>query len=115
MLAINKIAEVCHENNRAYCESVGDFSNPPWRFVTEEKQKLIESGVRFHLANPDANPKSSHEKWVTDHQAAGWVYGKVKDEDKKTHPSMVPYGELSQHEKTKDYLFTAMVNTLKGM
>jgi hypothetical protein len=108
-----EIAQVCHENNRAYCESMGDFSNPPWKFVPPEKQKLIESGVEFHLANPDASPKASHEKWMKDHASVGWTWGPSKDAQKKQHPNMVPYGELPQKEKTKDYLFGAMVNVLR--
>jgi hypothetical protein len=43
----------------------------------------------------------------------GWVYGEEKSYTKKTHPSMVPYEKLSQEQRTKDIIFSAIVATLK--
>lgn len=42
----------------------------------------------------------------------GWVYGEVKDADKKTHPCIVPYNELPEFQKKKDHLFIAIVKAL---
>jgi len=43
----------------------------------------------------------------------GWVYGKLKDGDKKTHPCIVPFDELPEYQKKKDMLFCAIVDALK--
>jgi hypothetical protein len=43
----------------------------------------------------------------------GWVYGEVKDAEKKTHPCILPYDELPLQQRTKDYLFKQVVDSLK--
>lgn len=54
------------------------------------------------LENPDRTPEQSHEMWMADRLANGWVYGSVKDKEKKTHPDLVPYDQLPEIEKRKD-------------
>ncbi len=43
-----------------------------------------------------------HIRWLNDMKNQGFSFGAVKDEEGKTHPSMVPYGDLSEKEKEKD-------------
>ena len=45
----------------------------------------------------------------------GWVYGEHKDEQRKTHPCIVPYDELPAAQRAKDALFLANVRALQGM
>lgn len=108
-----QIAEACHEANRAYCHAVGDYSNLPWRMVPENIKNSVIDGVEFHLANPDASPDQSHANWLKFKQEDGWVYGPVKDAEKKQHPCMVPYGQLPVEQRAKDYIFSALADTLK--
>jgi hypothetical protein len=42
----------------------------------------------------------------------GWVYGEVKDAEKKTHPCMVPYEKLPIEQRVKDYLFKAVIDSI---
>jgi hypothetical protein len=44
-----------------------------------------------------------------------WKVGPVKDVHKKEHPNLRPYGELPKEERAKDIIFSALVNTLKGI
>ena len=46
--------------------------------------------------------KLSHEIWMKSKKDAGWVYGKKKDADKKTHPLLVDWDKLPKAEKQKD-------------
>ena len=66
----------------------------------------------FHLSNPGAGPEASHESWLEQKVSEGWVYGIEKDTEKKTHPCMVPFEQLSQEQKAKDYIFRAVVHAL---
>lgn len=109
------IARVAHEINRAYCASLGDTSQPAWEDAPEWQQKSAIAGVEMHLANPDATPEQSHESWLAQKVAAGWVYGEVKDAEKKEHPCCRPYDELPQEQKAKDYLFRSVVHMLKDI
>lgn len=108
------IAKVCHEVNRAYCLSIGDASQPCWYDAPVWQKASAIDGVRFHQANPGSPPSASHENWLKQKEAEGWRYGPVKDPDKKEHPCFVPYDELPPEQRTKDYLFIAVVEALKG-
>lgn len=107
------IARFCHNINKAYCESIGDMSQPTWEDAPDWQKDSAMNGVMFHLGK-NVEPEESHENWMAEKVADGWVYGEVKDPEKKTHPSLVPYEELPTEQKTKDYLFKAVVDTFKG-
>lgn len=109
------IAKICHEANRAYCESLGDDSQPAWDEAPGWQIESAMNEVYAHLHNPDFTPENSHESWLAEKVAAGWVYGKVKDPEIKTHPCCMPYSELPTEQRAKDYLFSAVVRSLAHM
>ena len=51
-----KIAKVCHEANRAYCEALGDYSQTTWEKAPDWQKESAINGVQFHLDNPGASP-----------------------------------------------------------
>lgn len=105
------IAQLAHAINIAYCEAIGDLSQAAWDNAPDWQKKSAIAGVEMHLANPDATPEQSHESWLKQKIADGWVYGEVKDEKLKTHPCCLPYDELPAEQKAKDYLFRAAVHS----
>lgn len=107
-----QIARICHEVNRAYCNSIGDNSQPSWEDAPDWQKDSAVNGVNFHL-NYDTTPEQSHENWMREKEADGWVYGPTKDPEKKEHPCMVPYDQLPLEQRTKDYLFKAIVDCFK--
>ena len=109
------IAQVAHAINAAYCLSLGDASQVAWEDAPEWQQKSAIAGVEMHLANPDSTPEQAHESWLAQKVADGWVYGEVKDAEKKVHPCCRPYDELPSEQKSKDYLFRAVVHALKDL
>jgi len=66
----------------------------------------------LHLAG-EQSPAESHAAWLALKVAEGWIYGPVKDADAKTHPCCVPYSELPQAQRVKDFLFRAVVNAMR--
>lgn len=109
---IVKIARACHEVNRAYCEAMGDHSQPAWEEAPEWQKESAMKGVMLHLDNPNAGPEQSHESWFAQKVADGWIYGQVKDPAKKEHPCMVPFNELPTHQQAKDFIFRAVVHAM---
>lgn len=109
---VQRIAKTCHEANRAYCESVGDDSQMPWEQAPAWQRESACKGVIFHLTG-ERKPSESHESWLAQKESEGWVYGDVKDFDKKTHPCMRPYNELPVEQRTKDYIFKGIVDSFK--
>lgn len=46
--------------------------------------------------------KNVHENWAELRISEGWIYGEKRDDEKKTTPCLVPYGELPENEKEVD-------------
>lgn len=109
MYSEEDIARVCHETNKAFCETIGDNSQTSWDFAPQWQKDSARKGVEFNLANPTAPASASHDSWLAEKQATGWQYGVTKDEVAKTHPCYVPYEQLPMQQRTKDYLFIAIV------
>lgn len=114
-LVISGLLAMCaHELNRAYCAAMGDFSQLPWADAPQWQKESAMMGVAMHLANPDATPEQSHESWLAQKTADGWVYGPVKDAALKQHPCCVPYAELPDAQKAKDHIFRAAVHSVSA-
>ena len=55
--------------------------------------------------------KNVHDVWAEARISQGWKYGKKRDDEKKTHPCLVPYDELPEEEK--EYDRKTSIGTLK--
>ena len=106
------IAQVCHEANREYCRTIGDYSQEHWDQAQEWQRESAISGVSFALENLDAPASAQHDAWLRHKEADGWVFGAVKDPSKKEHPCIVPYEQLPVEQRRKDALFKAVVAAL---
>ena len=111
-MEIAEIARVAHEINRAYCQAIGDNSQPVWEEAPDWQKANAINGVKFHTENPKAGPDASHNSWLEEKRAAGWKYGPVKNPEAKEHPCFIPYEGLPTEQKAKDYLFRAVVHSL---
>ena len=107
------IAMICHQANKAWCESLGDMSQKNWDEAPEWQKDSAIKGVLFHFNNPEAGDSASHDNWMKDKLADGWVYGETKDVEKKTHHCLVPFDQLPLEQQRKDKLFRAIVHALK--
>lgn len=107
------IAKTCYNVNKAYCETLGDMSQPEWDLALEWQKESVLNGVEFHLSNPDSKPCDSHDNWMAEKEKDGWVYGVEKNPEKKEHPCMIPYDELPIEQQTKDALFIAVVRSFE--
>jgi hypothetical protein len=113
---VEQAAKVCHEANRAYCETIGDSSQPRWEDAPAWQKSSAIDGVHFHLAalarGEKPNPEASHLNWLKEKTAEGWKYGIVKSPERKEHPCFLPYNQLPLELRAKDYIFCAVVEAL---
>lgn len=107
-----RIAKVCHQANKAYCESIGDTSQVNWDEAPDWQKESAIAGVQAIDENPDSQPSDSHAGWMQHKTEDGWRYGEVKDADAKTHPSMLPWHALTDQDRAKDCIFHSIVIAL---
>ena len=60
------------------------------------------------VLSPDINDlieslaENTHEVWALNRKKQGWIYGEKRDDEKKTHPCLLPYNMLEEAEKEYD-------------
>ncbi len=54
------------------------------------------------LALSEQLAKNAHDVWAVGRLNDGWTYGDHRDDEKKLHPCLIPYEELSESEKEYD-------------
>lgn len=109
--ALEQVARVCHEANRALQQVLGDPQiSPSWEEASADQQDSTREGVQQVLAG--ASAEELHESWCQHKLDRGWQYGHVKDESARTHPCLVTYDQLPAGQRAKDHLIRAVVNVL---
>lgn len=111
---IDHIARVCHEANRAYCETMGDFTQTAWALAPKWQKESSRMGVDLHLMG-EFGAEASHMAWMKNKLDDGWKHGPNKNPETKEHPCLVPFDELPPEQQMKDYLFRAIVHSFKEM
>lgn len=108
---LDTIAGFCHNLNKAYCESIGDFSQVEWDNAPEEIQASAIKGV-LALWDNKLSPKELHEEWKAYKISQGWAYGEIKSFENKTHPLITDYENLPVEQRSKDYIFSSAASQL---
>jgi DNA-binding transcriptional MerR regulator len=107
------IARVIHAANRELQIVQGDPEpSPPWDNAPDYQVQQNTASVIEALADPDRTAEQNHQGWYERMIADGWTYGEVKNPEAKTHPDLLPFDQLPQHEQQKDRLFIAIVRAL---
>lgn len=110
------VARTCHEVNRAYCEGVmADHSQKPWAIAPTATRASAYAGVLLFMERgDDLGPEDMHGSWMERKLEEGWTFGNAKDEERKTHPNLLPYHQLHRHERAKDKIFLAVCRSILG-
>jgi len=79
--------------------------------------RLVAKGFKpatLHLNDEEVEimARVEHIRWCWDKIMNGWYYGDVKDSRRKTHPSIIPYEDLSESEKEKDRELVRLIPAL---
>ena len=93
VMAVRHICWCCYQLG------AGQPFNP---VINEDQKDSLRQGVEARMRDPHMSAEENHENWMRTKIKQGWVYGPVKDFEKKTHPDLVPYDELPEVERLKD-------------
>jgi len=111
MVTVVQIARVVHAANRAWQLEHGDaHPSRPWEESHVDTHEIVIAGVRGMLEGD--TPESSHARWVAKKLEQGWTWGPAKDRRRRTHPCMVPFEDLMDHEQAKDRIMHGIVTAL---
>lgn len=99
------IAKVVHQQNKAYCEVIGDLTQVDWDEAPAWQKESAFDGIRKIDEGIITQPSDSHQSWYDHKKAEGWIFGPIKDADLKEHPCMVPFESLEPEQTVKDILF----------
>lgn len=108
-----QIARVCHEVNRAYCQALGDMSQPAWEQAPEWQRSSARMGVDLHTMG-DFGPEASHISWMQQKVREGWIWGPFEDPILQEHPCIMPFDQLPPAQQAKDFIFRAVVHALRS-
>ena len=67
-----------------------NVSSADYQYVTN---RLIKQGVPAEKL-----AELEHMRWCRYHYIHNWKYGEKRDNSKRIHPSLIPFGELSKEE-----------------
>jgi hypothetical protein len=111
-MSFSQAAMVAHEVIRALQIAHNEEGIAlPWHQVSQDIRESCKIGVKRVYDNPEITVEELHDSWVQTKLAQGWTHGPVRNAELKQHHCMVPYVELSAHDKSKDLLF---LNTVKA-
>lgn len=99
MNKIDFIANIRHIGWVTYQIAAGQPYNE--QINTDQYVSLVD-GINFALENPDVTPEENHNNWMKMKVKQGWIYGEIKDFEKKTHPDLVSFNDLPSIEQRKD-------------
>lgn len=101
ILPWDDLPEIYRESNRrqaewfpTYLETVGCGFRPA--------KDTTPGRVVFTVEEVGLLAQMEHDRWWSQKRAAGYVFGSERSDAESTHPSMVPWQDLSEEEREKD-------------
>lgn len=110
---VNLCCRAAYEASRAWCHSIGDDSHKPFDDLsTAEKAPIRESVIGILQGNI---PEQIHEDWRRRKIADGWSYGSEKDEERRSHPALLPYAELPLEQRVKNDIWRGVTQLMQAL
>ena len=120
-ISLDIVAQMAHDAVCTFCISEA-ISRRTWNEITDADKELSLRAMKSLLDSRVFDPPCLDiaslaeivwDAWMQSAISLGWKYGPVKDEKKKEHPSIVPdYKTLSTFEKTKDYIYIGIIQSI---
>jgi hypothetical protein len=109
MITEEQIAKVCHEVNRAYCQALGDNSQPPWKNASALKKSNTLQAVRNYILSISAETEKSRASAEAQEIVESWVNGPEKYPDLGVTTRL---GVLPPELQAREDMFVAVVRAV---
>lgn len=86
----------------AYMVHLAHGERPYGPTPTEEDMVATLDAVEYLKENPLASARDMHIRWMATKRQAGWVWGRVKDSTRRTHPLLIEFEQMSLRDKALD-------------
>lgn len=108
-----QIARMYHAFNMGRQEIAGDdMPAPPWAYLPRSMRELSMDAVERIRRGVVVTAEDHHEIWFTSMTARGYVWGRDKDHERKTHPALLHWGDLPEQYRTAARMFVHIVSGL---
>jgi serine phosphatase RsbU (regulator of sigma subunit) len=77
--------------------------------LREVKKGFKPYALRLNEEEIETMARVEHIRWSWEKRLNGWTFGIIKDDKKKTHPSIIPYEQLRESEKDKDRELVSLI------
>jgi RyR domain len=96
-----KLADNDKEDNRAAARRMGSVLASAGLALSNDPAEP-EVPAATLITSLEAMAETEHNGWMDQRARSGWTFGPARDDAAKRHPSMLPYAQLTEHEKEKD-------------
>jgi class 3 adenylate cyclase len=62
-----------------------------------------DASLEMSPAQEELLARAEHERWCAEKRAGGWTHGSARDDERRVHPSLVAWENLSRAERDKDF------------
>lgn len=111
----DKICELCHLANNELMIANNETPCGNWDTLDSHLKQMTRDSVSVIIDKPNITAEDIHNTWMTNKAKDGWVYGDIKDANKKTHPLMIPFADMNAIDKAKDQSFIDIVNANRDL
>lgn len=75
----------------------------------KEHVKIVVARCFVNMEVPTG--KELHQRCYAEGVAAGWTYSDIIDTEKKQHPDVLPWEEMSQEQRITDHIMSAIIKS----
>lgn len=95
------LSEDMKNANRAQADHIA-FKIAQLGYRTTAKDGVAPATLQITDEMLELQAQSEHQRWMANRYLSGWTYAAVRNDQKKLHPSLIPWEKLSEEEKEKD-------------
>lgn len=110
-MKVEDIAKICHDANASLRKVLGEEPSKCWDDLTEEQQNGVAAGVKYFFGLWQRGVRQGPV--VAELMHSNWICSMV-EQGVTDHPNMVPYSDLTDEQRVKDFLFAGICATFIG-